>query len=172
MGLFHFSVKKMLVWIFLEPKHPHRDKHGEERHADILPRLKRWQGQEGDKEMPLLLPLVPVEHHPQVVLYNGAKQELSQGGHQRDAQQGAGQTRNQVEHPCQDGECVVCGGAVPDILEAPQVICADSVHKCSQGRGDGCNESDDKRDERNHLLVSGENTISKKILNNIFFSFF
>lgn len=121
-----------MVWFFLETKYPHRDKHGKERHADVLPRLKRWQSPEGNKEMPLLIPLVLVEHHPQVMLNNRAKQELDQSIQHRDTQNGAGQTRNQVEHPGQGGEHVVGGGAVPDILQATKVTRADSVHKSSQ----------------------------------------
>ena len=69
----------MLVWIFLEPKHPHRDKHGEERHADILPRLKRWQRPKGDKEMPLLLTLMLIVEHPQLMLYNSTQKDLDTG---------------------------------------------------------------------------------------------
>lgn len=122
----------MLVWIFLEPKHPYRDKHGEERHADILPRLKRWQRPEGDKEMPLLLTLMLIIEHPQVMLNNRAKQELDHDVQHHDVQKEAGQTRHQVEHPCEHRERVVGGGAVPNVLETPKVSRTDGVHKCCQ----------------------------------------
>lgn len=149
----------------LETKHPHRDKHGKERHADVLPRLKRWQGPKGDEEVTLLVLRVLAEHHPQLMLHHGAKQELDQGVHQRDAQKGAGQTRCEVEYPGQGGELVVGGGAVPNMVEAPQVTRADSVHKSSQRGGDGGKEGDKQSEEGSkncHRCVCLENNIIKK----------
>lgn len=80
----------MLVWVFLETEHPHRDKHWEKRHADVLPSLEGGERPERDKEMTLLFMLVLIELHPQLMLNNSAKQELDQDVQHRNVQKGTG----------------------------------------------------------------------------------